>query len=942
MRQEDFIFKRLIEMSKTEKRGTFCFILGIFLIGLLSLNILKYPAVEVEFCSTNEREALVIFYNNGEKSVFDENHIKMYGIISTDRLQKAELQLPAVGLDYLRIDFGTSAGRTEIKSITLKKNLFLKKTLQGAEILQAFPTANMLTGYEVEENVVLEYKENDPYIQSGNLKELSYDINYANIILMGLTALLISFLGSAAISFLVSRITFDNIHRMWENIRKSRKVRWVCVFCGLFVVIVMITANSNQSFLVRWIKYPSIEISFKTDSYQEPLEVFYNNGIESVYDDKHYVKRKVYGTNDFQTVIMPVSKEGLQNVRIDFGESTREIQIDSVTIRKSLFEQKVLSGSELIENFDQTNCVKKYKLGEYVEVECEAGDPYISSDSLKFLEYDGRGAIGILNTVKWLGFCLAISAIVTLLIYKILPHARSIKHFFLNKLRDVRIRYIIKAVLLLLVVLIFVSVPIYFTVDSAWYISYLKYFEDKEVFAKWNLIRGWLFPYLIYITSQLFGLTSQGLICLMLLFFILTLCLCFSFFKIVGDEQLRYIKYAVIVILFFNPVVFGYYHIVLTEFLGASICLFNMVFFLKVYYASDGGKARWIVLKAVVLALNLILAYSLKQTYIAFITIPFVMTEFCRWIKREKKGIALVTLGAAFACLLASNKMWTNYVHTGNIFREGKMASVTSGNIEKVLSDSLVNGATYFEIIDEDTIAVLDNNMEVEETFDFSTKENGDVRYIIECFLQRPDRMLMGYIDNYLVLSNYYGRGEDYKSAVKEASITRGNENSSIACAFGWYRRGKDFYTDQGYDELMGEFGYEDLTQLKIRVDSSIVLDTIYHSKGYMQFTKMLFTISLIVAPFLAIMLFVYVLWRVIKNRSIDKRLEIAFILETTVFGNVFVLAILNNQIDRYCFPVFMIAVLGLFLVLYVILQKLIREMIRIGKKVRGKSNVVA
>ncbi|KAI4448345.1 hypothetical protein C823_002865 [Eubacterium plexicaudatum ASF492] len=69
------------------------------------------------------------------------------------------------------------------------------------------------------------------------------------------------------------------------------------------------------------------------------------------------------------------------------------------------------------------------------------------------------------------------------------------------------------------------------------------------------------------------------------------------------------------------------------------------------------------------------------------------------------------------------------------------------------------------------------------------------------------------------------------------------------------------------------------------------------------------------------------------KKRSIDKRLEIAFILEITVFGNVFALAILNNQIDRYCFPVFMIAVLGLFLVLHVTLQKSFDKMKCIGKR---------
>ena len=67
--------------------------------------------------------------------------------------------------------------------------------------------------------------------------------------------------------------------------------------------------------------------------------------------------------------------------------------------------------------------------------------------------------------------------------------------------------------------------------------------------------------------------------------------------------------------------------------------------------------------------------------------------------------------------------------------------------------------------------------------------------------------------------------------------------------------------------------------------------------------------------------------------------LPICFIMESTVFGYIAALAILNNQIDRYCFPVFIVAILATFLIFYEGIRFICNYIMSISGFRRNKNN---
>lgn len=699
---------------------------------------------------------------------------------------------------------------------------------------------------------------------------------------------------------------------------RKKYIIGVIGFIVLYGIILYFAINSKIPFVERICKYPNMEIEFSSTNHKESLVIFYDSGKEPVFDDKHIAVNEIYPTNSFQKIIARIPLNGFSNIRIDLGNNPGKTKIKSITIRKNLFEKKILAQNDILEYFSGVNLITRYEVDNNVVIEYEGNDPFIRSNTLNQIKYDKSIMGGIFIIIKFIFISLIINSGLYISIVYMLRKIVILKKktaFLLNNGKSK-----IKTVLLMLCILVFISVPIYFTVDSAWYLSYLKFFEGHESFNEWELIRGWIFPALLYITSKIFGLTAQGMLCLMLLCYLLTIYMCNKFIKIIDDGSYRYYKYLLILIIAFNPIIFGYYHTLLTEFAGATLCLFNILFYLWIYKQEEQKKKSSIVIKTIVLSINLILAYSLKQTYVAFIILPYLGIEFLRLIKTKKiYNIAniCVTLIIGMSILLLSNKLWINYIEAGNIFYNAEKETDDKGSAETAFSYSLINGATYFEIVDEETVAVLNDEMEVESTFSYSFNNQSNFEYIFECFMNAPDKLIKGYIDNYLVLTNFYGRGEDRKSAIKEASFTRGNENSTIASAFGWYSRGKHFYEDQQYDELKEVFSYDDLTQFKFPVDSSKIISILYKTKIISKMSKMLFTFCFLIAPFLFIFLLIYILVKIIKKKHIDFIIEACFVLETTVFGFVSALAILNNQIDRYCFPVYILAILGTFIFIY-------------------------
>ena len=64
----------------------------------------------------------------------------------------------------------------------------------------------------------------------------------------------------------------------------------------------------------------------------------------------------------------------------------------------------------------------------------------------------------------------------------------------------------------LLLFIYFFSVPMNIFWDTGHYMSYVEIFEHNLPWQSWDIVRGFVFPGLIFISNLLFGKTTQGIL----------------------------------------------------------------------------------------------------------------------------------------------------------------------------------------------------------------------------------------------------------------------------------------------------------------------------------------------------------------------------------------------------------------------------------------------
>ena len=141
-----------------------------------------------------------------------------------------------------------------------------------------------------------------------------------------------------------------------------------------------------------------------------------------------------------------------------------------------------------------------------------------------------------------------------------------------------------KTIILLLLVIVFFSFSMVITWDSTHYLTYVNIFEGTSKFSTWDIVRGPIFPYIIYLGFLLFGKTVQGSLLLMFLFYLGFILLVNYFCNIIFDKH-KGLKYIILLFCIFNPIIFGYYHTLLTEFVAVTLAM------LSCYFANNWWKA---------------------------------------------------------------------------------------------------------------------------------------------------------------------------------------------------------------------------------------------------------------------------------------------------------------------------------------------------------------
>ena len=122
-----------------------------------------------------------------------------------------------------------------------------------------------------------------------------------------------------------------------------------------------------------------------------------------------------------------------------------------------------------------------------------------------------------------------------------------------------------KNLFIIILTIIFFSVPVVITWDSAHYLSMTAIFEKVNLWKNWDIVRGISFPLLIYFSDLIFGKSNVGLTILMFIFYLIMLFYVYKIVNNIFDNKYPILKFILYFFVIINPIIFGYYHTLLTE-----------------------------------------------------------------------------------------------------------------------------------------------------------------------------------------------------------------------------------------------------------------------------------------------------------------------------------------------------------------------------------------
>ena len=264
--------------------------------------------------------------------------------------------------------------------------------------------------------------------------------------------------------------------------------------------------------------------------------------------------------------------------------------------------------------------------------------------------------------------------------------------------------------LLILLSIAFFSATLTITWDGAHYLSYVDIFEENKAFYTWDIVRGPVFPIFIYLGDKIFGKSAIGILSL---FFIVYLLYCFIIEKISNEifDDIKFkkiFKFLFFTFAIFNPVVFGYFHTLLTEILAIFLMVLSCYFAYK--WVDAGGKKQKIFYSLFFMFL-IPFSYFLKQPYICIAFFPLVFSSLFSFLRNFSKMDLLYrfgTLVAGFILLISFSSFWNNFLYnhgadmnsgrdsssmlTGQLFASiSKVRTVKINNYKKISSDKLLS-----------------------------------------------------------------------------------------------------------------------------------------------------------------------------------------------------------------------------------------------------------
>lgn len=504
-----------------------------------------------------------------------------------------------------------------------------------------------------------------------------------------------------------------------------------------------------------------------------------------------------------------------------------------------------------------------------------------------------------------------------------------------------KIKNISLFVVCIILTIIFFSYNVVICVDSSHYCWLASLIEARKgAFADWDVARGIVFPLIIYILTVLIGKNVVSLQIGMFIAYSITLVICYFIYKYINKE-FKIHKYLKIILgllamflIILNPLIIGYYHTILTEYIAMTACIVAAYFawkWIDINFVEN--KIKYIIY-TMYFALSTVFMWHLKQPYILTIFVPVIISSILSIIKKfDWKNVLqrIITILTCVIMLIISLKVWNvileskvtviNQRRTSSGFLSGqiiggmteyyqlplseeyeienilknekisegdkkKIADIKNGNIKEYKNFLLIECAPYRNLENSKEIKVIymkEENLSLAEALNF----------LFITFFENPKLIIEGYFNNYLTtIGLYKGKTVEVTSYVtKELNLTGTYENSYIA---------GNIYRDMSNNLNVPEYytkyieNYNGINR-QIKVVNNVMLKML-------PYAIISFKVFLLFVPILFIISFIKFIILIIKKKENNKIkiYEILTILYGYSFLNVLMYSMLGSLIDRY------------------------------------------
>jgi len=536
-------------------------------------------------------------------------------------------------------------------------------------------------------------------------------------------------------------------------------------------------------------------------------------------------------------------------------------------------------------------------------------------------------------------------------------------------------------VLFIAVGVIYFSYPLMVMPDSTEYYGYLKIFYGQESMSEWNIVRGPSFPFVMFLFTLVFGNTEQGILIGTFIMFAIMVLIGWIMLKNINfrDNVQKVICYVIYtILLMFNPLIIGYMHGLLTEFL--SIPMLFIYGLLSFRWINKDDKIWKKILFSASLVLGSVFMWFVKQPYVFLALAPTVVAAFISIVNKPKIKNIIYRVGIILLSVIAiviSIKIWNLILVKNNVDMD------TGRDTNTFIKTAVINGNTSFSIdfyqdhyekeyIENSNLISDENKAEILKIIDgqseyksfklinvfrdFSSREESNLEEKLVMFSKEdkyttsdalkmyftllakyPGKTINSYYMNYLALSDIVPSMR-HKDANEYYPASVGGfyyENKTI---------GYSMYSDDDNMLWLNEdhYLYKNVRDLKTDNNSSADVNRVVNEN----FDKVnfVFKATMVITPFLLIYLIIKIIV-LRKGKRKNCNIELATILLGSSFIHLMFHTLTGAIIDRYAIPVFPSIIISMLIVVFEMSkEKKVTEMKKqkvVNKKIKDSKILV-